>query len=139
MADRVLLGRLPDGQFGLRVSRPGYSVQAEPLGSFGIAFDSRLTDFGIIHQQGVMGYGTVTFPILPYVPLATICRIDDGNYLWPQDVVETSFSAPSLRHWVTPFVGLVTSSSLTIRTLDTFYGVAWPATRWLYTIYAIEV
>lgn len=138
MADRVLLGRLPDGSYGLRVSRPGYSVQGEPLGSQGIAFDSRLNDFGLVHQQGLMGLGTISFPELPFIPLATIARIDGNNAVINNDVVATAIG--SALHWSTPFVGIITTSTLEVRpmTID-YYTPSFPVTRWLYTVYAIEV
>lgn len=138
MVNRVLLGALPDGSLGLRVSRPGYDVSTEPLGSSGISFDSRLNDFGIIHQQGIMGYGTINFPTLPYIPLASIQRIGSGGEIFTQDIIETNINAA--KHWSTPFVGILTQSSLTIRTMNVpYYYATFPTTRWLYTIYAIEV
>lgn len=139
MTNRVLLGTLGGGSFGLRVSRPGYDVGAEPLGSKNIAFDSRLTDFGIIHQQGIWswGGGTITFPTLPYIPLASILRIDSSGRIINEDMYAAA-NGSSL-NWTTPFVAIVTTSTLTIRTLDNpWYTISPSATRWIYTIYAID-
>lgn len=139
MTNRVVLGNLGGGAYGLRVARPGYDVFNEPLGSAGIAFDTRLNDFGIIHAQGVTTLGTVVFTTLPYVPLASIHRIDASNRIITEDTIQTQIG--SAVHWCTPFVGLVTQNTLTIRTFDIPYYTANFAavnTRWLYTIYAIE-
>jgi hypothetical protein len=96
-------------------------------------------DFGIIHQQGVWswGGGVITFPTLPYIPLASILRIDSAGKIINQDVYIANNGTS--QNWCTPFVGIVTTSTLTIRTLDNpWYTISPSATRWIYTVYAIE-
>lgn len=121
----------------VRVSRPGFDVLNEPLGSPGIAFDSRLDDFGIIHAQGIMGVGVIGFPALPYVPLASINRIDGSSAIITEDVQQRQFGTSDL-HWYTPYVGVVTPSSLQIMPLPVpYYTLSLPGGIFMYTIWAI--
>lgn len=132
-----LLGDLGGDVYGLRVSRPGYNVLTEPLGSKGISFDSRLVDFGIVHAQGAAFLNTpVSFPALPYVPLATIHRIG-GSLIYTEDVVRTNIG--NAVHFATPYVALVSTSSLVVIPQSVpFYGIAFPGGMFMYTVYAIE-
>ncbi len=52
MTSRILHGDIGDGTFVFRVSKPGFDVEAEPFGSRGISFDSRLSDIGTVVASG---------------------------------------------------------------------------------------
>lgn len=136
---RVVLGDLGGGVLGLRVSRPGFDVTTESLGSLNIAFDSREDDFGIILRKGIWNWGdpVITFPTLSYVPLVSILRIDTSGRVINEDMIAAA-NGYSL-NWTSPFVGIVTTSSLTIQVLSNpFYSFSPSATRWIYSIYAIQ-
>lgn len=137
------LGDLGGGVYGLRVSRPGFDVETEPLGSEGIAFDSRLEDFGIIHARGVWNWGSpiITFPTLPYVPLAMFSRVDSDNRIVFPQVERVLTQINNAAHSTTPFVGIVTQSTFEIRLMNNpYYGfnTGGLLTRFFYTIFAIS-
>ena len=75
MSDRVLLGALGGGDYGLRVSRPGYDVTDPALAKEQLAFDSRWTEVSNVWMAGsvvftpsgtTVSYGT-TFAVPPPV------------------------------------------------------------------------
>jgi hypothetical protein len=77
MANRVVLGALPGGGQGLRISRPGANVLSTSLAENQVSFDSRWPQLGrIILRGGVtipsgqtsvtVNYG-VTLPVIPTV------------------------------------------------------------------------
>lgn len=133
-------GDLGDGSLGLRVSKPGFDVETEPLGSDNISFDSRLNDFGIIHAQGIWNWGDpiITFTPLPYVPLVSVARIDSENRIRYEDTIQVTIGTAI--HWTTPWVAIVSESTLLIRKLDNpWYGFSVPTpSKFLYTVFAIE-
>ncbi len=58
----------PGGTPGLRISRPGFDVDAEALNSQGIAFDSRLGYIGGAWKTGITNLDTaVPYPFVPAV------------------------------------------------------------------------
>jgi len=135
--------RLTDGL--LLVGRPGVNnVENLPPGHDGLAFDSRIEDFGIIHKQGIVTWvnspTVVPFPAMPYVPLATIRRIDANNRVISDDYVSVSGVGGVLVGMATPYVAAITNSYLAIYHFgNPYWGVPNPGGRFLYTVYAIEV
>ena len=49
MANRVLLGKLPDGSFGLKVSKKTKDVTSASIATSDLLFDSRLNRTGQIY------------------------------------------------------------------------------------------
>jgi hypothetical protein len=144
MAKRVILGQLGAGpDLVLRVSRPGFDAETEPSGSKNIAFDSRLNDFGIFHQRGVWNWGDpiITFPTLPFVPLVTIQRVDSSNRIRVEEALITPNVVGTIPYVATPFVAIVTVSTLEIRQFTIpYYSINFTGllTKFLYTVFAIE-
>lgn len=52
MTNRVILGALPGGGYGLRVSRPGYDVTNAGLAPSALSFDSSWLKTARVHTQG---------------------------------------------------------------------------------------
>lgn len=52
MTNRTVLGPLPGGGIGLRVSRPGFNVLDGGLTGQQVAFDSRWLDAAVVYMQG---------------------------------------------------------------------------------------
>lgn len=112
MAGRVRSGNLGSA-YGLRVSRPGHDVTAEPLGSTGIALDTRIADIGTVIASGLIqcGGGAVAFPgTLPYVPIAQILHwsgtnLDDYVYVY----------GSSVGHMWLPAYAVVTQSTIEVK------------------------
>lgn len=74
MTNRVVVGPLPGGGAGIRVSRPGYNALDPNLQPKQVAFDSRWNRAGRVHMTGVVTGDTTiyfgkTFPICPLVYL----------------------------------------------------------------------
>jgi hypothetical protein len=76
---RILLGRLPNGARGLRISEPGYNASADPVDDTRLFFSTEWPDVMPVHQIGsaIQNPGlitqsvvtqTVDFPSLGYVP-----------------------------------------------------------------------
>lgn len=83
MTNRVVLGALPGGSYGLRVSVPGADVTNPAIPPFQKSFDSDWFNSAKIHATGSIfvptatGYPqftTVTFPPLPSAPPAILFR-----------------------------------------------------------------
>jgi hypothetical protein len=110
----MVSGQLAGGDFGIRVSRPGYDVMAEPFGSSGISFDSRLTDIGTVIAAGLIicGGSPVTFPTMNYVPIVKINKWD-GNLWEDEEYIAPSGGVAANHRWY-PAVGVVTTSSLSV-------------------------
>lgn len=88
MANRVALGKLPDGSFGLRVSRPGADVLDPSLPGNQLAFDSRWAASSRIHLRGTRtvpasGSVTVNFTKTFSAPPVVLCLITDGTNHYP--------------------------------------------------------
>jgi hypothetical protein len=105
----MVSGALGGGAYGMRVSRPGYDVLAEPFGSAGIAFDTRISVIGTVVAAGLIqcGAGPLSFPAMNYVPIAKILRWD-GTYLYDHHVVMAAF-----HRWL-PAIALMTNSSIEV-------------------------
>lgn len=79
MTNRVVVGALPGGGHGLRVSRPGFNVLTPGLTGKELAFDSRWTTAARLYDTGTVTLGVVTpvsyytlsygttFPVIPPV------------------------------------------------------------------------
>lgn len=83
MANRVVVGPLPGGGSGLRVSRPGYNALDNGLQPKQVAFDSRwgrssrVVALGSIGGVGTVYYGTT----LAAIPLVVLVQTDaQGRY-----------------------------------------------------------
>lgn len=50
MTDRVILGSLPGGGYGLRVSNPGFDVKSQSLNGRQLSFDSRYQKAPRVHM-----------------------------------------------------------------------------------------
>jgi len=77
MTNRVIFGDF-NGEYVLRVSRPGYNVAAA-LATKNLAFDSRWPDALTVHQTGSFSTDdtiSVSFPSLGYVPVAFVMAWD---------------------------------------------------------------
>lgn len=61
MANRVVLGALPGGGQGLRVSRPGYNVLDTSLSPKQLAFDSRWPAALRVHMAGSASFGATVY------------------------------------------------------------------------------
>lgn len=89
MSNRAILGQLPDGQMGLRVSRPGQNALNDSLDPKQVAFDTRWIGACRVFSTGVISissgstqtvmFGT-TFPEPPAV--LALYRNTEGS---PQD------------------------------------------------------
>lgn len=83
MTRRVILGALPGGDFGLRVSKPGYDALSTSLQPKQLSFDSRWTRAARVHMTGtVTGNSTVFFgKTFPSPPLVYVVFTDSqGRY-----------------------------------------------------------
>lgn len=89
MTNRVVVGALPGGGHGLRVSRPGFNVLTPGLTGKELAFDSRWTTAARLYTRGTLtlpvvtpvsyytlSYGT-TFPVIP--PVLIMRRQSSGS------------------------------------------------------------
>lgn len=103
MTNRVALGALPGGGFGLRVSRPGFNVLDTGLTGQQLAFDSRWSFAARIHMEGTFSvdragsfgvYSNLSLGLdfgVPPPVLAMVLRdggqrqIDEGNNYWLAD------------------------------------------------------
>ena len=90
MVARVLLGKHPDGVYGLRVSEPGYDVLTNPLDPERMVFDSQWTALNPILLRGQAtvsastssAYATTTVNFgetLAYAPMFFALWTKDGT------------------------------------------------------------
>lgn len=75
MAKRVLIGKFPDGGYGLRVSKSDYDVTSNPVDNEQLVFNSDWADVLGIYQTGTLsvsagGTDTATHN-LGYIPFAS--------------------------------------------------------------------
>lgn len=120
MTNRYVGGNLGGGVFGARASLPGYDVLTEPFGSSGISFDTRLTDIGTVIAAGLIqcGGGAISFPTVPYVPIAHIARWD-GADLFDYDLYQKTASGLAYGHSWIPALAIVTTSSIQVTAFST--------------------
>lgn len=89
MTNRVVVGALPGGGHGLRVSRPGFNVLTPGLTGKELAFDSRWATAARLYASGTVTLGVVTpvsyytlaygttFPVIP--PVVIMRRQSSGS------------------------------------------------------------
>jgi hypothetical protein len=139
VTNRMVCGQLGSGDFGIRVSRPGYDVLTEPLGSTGISFDSRLTDIGTVIAAGLIACGgsPVYFPTMNYVPIVKI-NFWDGNLYEDHEFANAAGGTASSHRWY-PAIGVVTTNSLSVIAYPgpTFNPVAFYNPNGQYYLYSI--
>lgn len=85
MVNRVCIGALPDGSYGMWVSAPGVEVTSvsNPLDSSQLTFNSNWTDIARVHAIGTGQAGPgnpikVFWPDLGYKPFLEV-RVWDGS------------------------------------------------------------
>lgn len=101
MANRVCLGTLPNGTYGLQVSKPGVDVLATDAG--GLMFDSG-ADFMRVVARGTVSLffmqSSVTINVgqnFDYVPMIqTLHDLQDGTYRQGNINVSVSFSGSNV-------------------------------------------
>lgn len=85
MTKRVLIGKFPDGGYGLRVSKAGYDVTSNPVNNEQLVFNSDWADVLGIYQTGTLSVsagGTATAAHnLGYIPFAS-AMINIGGRGW---------------------------------------------------------
>lgn len=95
MTNRVVLGQMPEGGYGLRVSKPGVDAMSTSPNPDNLLFDSSWKDVLKIHtwnevvmnatvttgNPGVQNYiyTTITYPALPYAPMIFLMHKADGG------------------------------------------------------------
>lgn len=88
MSKRVLLGKFPDGGYGMRVSEPGYDVSSNPVDNERLIFSSDWQALLPIHAVGTISVNnsTVTnsFVDLGYIPhSSSLVKVATSG--WPTD------------------------------------------------------
>lgn len=83
--ERVHIGLLTSGAYGIRVSKPGVAVGAGGLGDFVFATDFQ--EYAVVHAQGEISLDStsdevVTFPDLGYVPMCMFQASKDSGVTW---------------------------------------------------------
>jgi hypothetical protein len=72
MTNRVLLGKFPDGNYGLRISDPGYDVSSNPVNNERLIFNSDWSAILPVYQIGTVSVNnsttTVNYTDLGYTP-----------------------------------------------------------------------
>ncbi len=68
MVKRVLIGKFPDGGYGLRVSKPGYDVTSNPVNNEQMVFNSDWPDILSIYTMGTLNSGGSYTHGLGYIP-----------------------------------------------------------------------
>lgn len=66
MTDRIVLGQLPGGRYGLRVSKPGFNVLS--TGDNNILFDSDEEYLQVVESGSRSSPGTINIPNLGFNP-----------------------------------------------------------------------
>jgi len=91
MANRVVLGKRNNGDYGLFISPPG--VDATTASDGDLAFSTTWTQAASIHAEGLISLdsnpGWVSFPALPYTPhvIAGWYDSNSGYYYYSQNEV----------------------------------------------------
>jgi hypothetical protein len=85
---RVLLGKFPDGHYGLRVSEPGYDVASNPVDNERMVFNSDWPSMLPLYLTGVVNLSgsSVTIPFAAlgsgYIPFVEIFILRNGESRW---------------------------------------------------------
>lgn len=87
MVKRVLLGKLPDGHYGLRISDPGYDVTSDPVDNEKLIFNSDWPAVLPIYQTGLLmpngSTVSASYPDLGYAPFCA-ALVNVGGRGWEQ-------------------------------------------------------
>lgn len=116
---RILLGKLPSGNNGLRISQSGYDVGTEPIDNERLIFSSEWPEAIPIYMQGFgrfyQGSGsptvaTVAFPSLGYVPYVEFifrspADTPSNQSSWPDTTKYYPRTAINLATWA-PYNGV---------------------------------
>lgn len=78
MANRVALGHLGSGQYGLKISKAGFNVLTAD--DKDLIFSSLWSNYSVVVQKGVVGgTGNVSFTDQGYVPVAFVLAPASGS------------------------------------------------------------
>jgi|688.fasta_scaffold13803_6 hypothetical protein len=88
MTKRVLIGKFPDGGYGMRVSEPGYDVTSNPVNNERLVFSSDWQSLLPIHAVGTISVNNSTasanFADLGYIPhSSSLVKVLTSG--WPSD------------------------------------------------------
>lgn len=96
MTERVILGRQPDGSYGLRASLPG--VSALTASDSQLAFNYNWPDVGLVWATGIaILNSTVSFTALPFVPLVIGIGCDLNGNVPPRANTNEGWQDPQMR------------------------------------------
>jgi hypothetical protein len=99
MVKRVLLGRFPDGGFGLRVSQAGYDVTSNPVDNEKLIFNSDWPGILPIYATGYMNLSadsttTASYTDMGYIPFCSaLVNVGRG---WEQLSMSTALQSKTL-------------------------------------------
>lgn len=116
MAGRILIGALPSGAYGVRISEAGYSVSTQPPDNERLIFSSEWDEVLPIHQamsfthrttaqQGTLVTQTISYPSLGYIPFVDFFvrgngdAVPAGSDLYYSTRTYERASAKNLRYW----------------------------------------
>jgi hypothetical protein len=95
MVERILLGRFPDGGYGLRVSEAGYNVTSNPVNNEKLVFNSDWPAVLPVYAKGIIyGSGSASYPDLGYIPFCS-ALVDVGRG-WEQFSNSTALQSKTL-------------------------------------------
>lgn len=116
MTNRMISGKLAGGDYGMRVSIPGYDVFNEGFGSRNISFDTRVTEIGTVVASGLItcGGASISFPAMPYVPICKINRFDGADLFSANEYFRNATGGGASGHTWLPAVAVVTNSSIQV-------------------------
>lgn len=120
MTRRIVGGNFGGANPGFRVSKPGYDAVTEPVGSDNIALDTNMDFIGAVVASGLVqcGGSPVTFPNMGYIPIFFIYPWD-GSSLTLYNI--RKFTNGFRTHSWIPAVGIITTSTLTVRRFELAY------------------
>lgn len=111
MANRIVIGQMPDGSFGVRVSQAGYDVLSNPVDNEKLIFNSDWGSTVPLYLKGSYNktssettLDTISFTSLGYVPVVLVSLFDGSVDNWYSNMSETYNSGTSStykRFWVT--------------------------------------
>lgn len=99
MTKRILIGRFPDGGYGLRVSQAGYDVTTNPVDNEQLVFNSDWPNILPIYVTGYMNISagstqSASYPTLNYLPFCSaLVNVGRG---WEQLSMSTALQSKTL-------------------------------------------
>lgn len=114
MTRRIVSGNFGGANPGFRVSNPGFDAVTEAINSQNIPLDTNVNYIGSVVAAGLVqcGGSPVSFPTMPYVPIAVIYPWD-GTNLTLYNI--RNFTNGSRTHLWVPAVAIIDQSSITVR------------------------